>query len=95
MGLINNLLMCAVHLLFVVMDILMTMVLIKVVYQRWRPEWLRQINNAVAPVVDFTTGHLGTLVTRITDRTHTDKTLTLIFILCLLAVRFVIASFLQ
>ena len=95
MGLINNLLMCAIHLLFVVMDILMTMVLIKVIYQRWQPEWLRQINNAVEPVMISITGHLGAWVTRITDRTYTDKTLILIFILCLLAVRFVIASFLQ
>lgn len=94
MGLIQNLLIGIAHLLFVGMDILMTMILIKVIYQRWRPECLKQINNAVELVVKSTTGHLGSLVTRITGKTYTDKTLTVIFILCLTLVRFVIISLL-
>ena len=92
MGLIQNLLIGIAHLIFVCMDILMAMILIKVIYQRWRPECLKQINNAVEPVVKSTTGLLETWVTRITGRTYTDKTLTLIFILCLSALRFVIAG---
>lgn len=95
MGLFYNLLIGIVHLLFVAFDILFVMILIRVVYERWRPEWLRLINKAVEPVVDFTIGHVEMLVTKITDRTYTDKTLTVILILCLSVLRFVIASFLK
>ena len=83
MGLIHNLVISVVHLLFVTMDILATMVLIKVVYQRWRPSWFKQTTNIVEPVMKLITGHLGTYFTRFTNRTYTDKTLTLILIVCL------------
>ncbi len=92
MGLIHNLLMCAIHLLFVGMDILMTMILIRVIYNQWRPSWLKQAANIVEPVMKLITGHLEIFVTRITNRTYTDKTLILIFIVCLSALRFVIGG---
>ena len=92
MGLIHHILMCVIHLLFVGMDILVTMIVIRVVYDRWRPECLRHINNAVEPVMTIITGHLGTWVTRITGRTYTDKMLTVIFLLCLSFVRLIICA---
>lgn len=92
MGLIHNLLMSVVHRIFVGMDILVTMILIKVVYDRCRPECLRLISNAVEPVTKLITGHLETLVTRITGRTYTDKTLLILFIVCLSFVRLIICS---
>ena len=92
MGLIHNIIISVVHLLFVGMDILMTMVLIKVIYERWIHEWLRLINNAVEPVMKLITGHLETCVTRITGGTYTDKTLILIFIICLSLVRLLICG---
>lgn len=92
MGLIHNLLISVVHLIFVGMDILVTMILIKVVYDRYRPECLRLISNAVEPVMSCITDHLGTLVTRTTGRTYTDKTLLILFIVCLSFVRIIICG---
>jgi len=94
MGLFQNLLISIVHLLFVAMDMLMTIILIKVIYQRWRPEYLRQINNAVEPVLNSATGYFEMWVVRITGRTYADKTLTVILILFMSLVRFVIISLL-
>jgi hypothetical protein len=92
MGLIHNLLISIVHLIFVGMDILVTMILIRVVYERWRPKCLRLINNAVEPVMKSITGHLGTWVSRTTGRTYTDKTMLMLFIVCLSFVRLVICG---
>lgn len=92
MGLIHNLLMCAIHFLFVAMDVLVAMILIKVVYDRWGPECLRLSSNAVEPVIDYITGYLGTWIPRSTGRTYTDKTLLMLFIVCLSIVRLIICA---
>ena len=92
MGLIHNIIVTVVHLLFVAMDTLAMMTLIKIVYQRWRPSWLKQAADIVEPVMKLITGHLETYVTRITNRTYTDKTLIVIFIVCLSVLRFVIGG---
>ena len=92
MGLIHNFAIGVIHLLFVAMDILVMIILVKVTYERWHPEWLRSINNAVEPVMKTITGLLETCVARVTGRTYTDKTLIVIFILCLSVVRLIICA---
>lgn len=90
MGLICNLLMNAIHLLFVCMDILMTMILIKVIYNRWRPEWLKQINNTVEPLMVPTMAFVYRAVKRITRKSLSEKYLILVLIASLCVTRFVI-----
>ncbi len=90
MGLIHNLLMCAIHLVFVGMDILMTMILIKVIYERWRPEWLRKINNTVEPLMVPVMVFVYRAVKRITRKSLSEKYLILVIIAGLCVTRFVI-----
>lgn len=51
MGLISNLLISVIHLVFVVTDVLLIMILIRATYNLWRFEWLRLLNHAVQPVM--------------------------------------------
>lgn len=94
MGLIHNLLMCAIHLLFVAMDILVTMILIKVVYERWRPEWLRRINETVEPLIVPIMAFVYRTVKRITGKPLPEKHLVLVIIVTLCVARFVIDTLL-
>ena len=87
MGLIHNLLVGIIHLVFVAMDILVIMVLVKVVYDRWQLGFLKHITNAIEPLMKFIVAHLDTWATRITGKTYSEKTLWLLIILCLLLVR--------
>ncbi len=95
MGLICNLLMSVIHLVFVGMDILMTMILIKIIYERWRPEWLRQINNTVEPLIAPVTAFVYRAVKRITGKSLPEKYLILVIIASLCVTRFVIDGILN
>jgi hypothetical protein len=90
MGLIHNFLMSAIHLVFVGMDILMTMILIKVIYNRWRPEWLRLINDTVDPLIVPVMAFVYGAVSRITGKSLSEKYLILVIILGMWITRFVI-----
>ena len=90
MGLIHNLLMCAIHLVFVGMDILMTMILITVVYKRWRPGWLKQINNTVEQLILPVMAFVYRVVKRITGKSLPEKYLVLVIIASLWVTRCVI-----
>ena len=92
MGLFNNLLISVIHLAFVVMDILMLMILIKVIYRRWRFEWLRLLNSAVEPVTHCVTDYLGIWIREITGKTYSEKTLLILLVVCLIFVRLVICG---
>lgn len=80
----------AIHLLFVSMDILMTMILIKVIYERWRPEWLRQIDNTVEPLISPVMAFVYRAVKRITGKSLSEKHLVLVLIVSICAIRFII-----
>lgn len=90
MILIHNLLICVINLLFVGMDILMTMILIKVIYQRRQPEWLRQIYNTfdllVVPVLDF----VDRVVRRATGKSLSEKSLVLVIIVSIWVIQFAV-----
>jgi hypothetical protein len=82
--------MSAIHLVFVGMDILMTMILIKVIYNRWRPEWLRLINDTVDPLIVPVMAFVYGAVSRITGKSLSEKYLILVIILGMWITRFVI-----
>ena len=90
MGLIHNILTVVIHLLFVAMDILMTMILIKVVYQRWQPEWLRQINNTIEPLVVPLLDFVDRAVRRTAGKSLSGKCLVFVIIVSMWVTRFVV-----
>jgi len=92
MGLIHNLLISVIHLLFVAMDILMAMILIKVIYERWQPEWLRQIHNTIKPLIVPIMAFVYRTVKRITGKSLPEKHLVLVIIVSMCVARFVIAG---
>jgi len=94
MGLIQNLLLSVVHLAFVVMDVLVVMVLVKVVYDRWQPECLKLMSRAVKPVISFITGHLEVWTAKITGKTYPEKTQLVLLVIYLSVIRFIIATLL-
>ena len=92
MGLIHNLLMSVIHLLFVGMDILMTIILLRVIYDRWQPKCLKLVNHAVKPVIVSITGYLEVWTVKITGKRYPDKTLLMLLIVCLILVRFALCG---
>lgn len=93
MGLIHNLSISIIHLVFAAMDILLLTVLLKVIHDRWQLAWLAQVNAAITPLINHITATMQNLAMRITDKIYPEKTLLLILICGLLLVRLVIVGF--
>ena len=94
MGLINNILISFVHFLFVVMDFILLMIAVKVVYDRWRPSWLKQAVDAIEPIHSFILNYAERIVMSLTRRTYSQKTLLLLVVICLSMARLFVASLL-
>ena len=95
MGLIYNVLAIVSHLLFSCMDILMVMILVKVIYDRWQFIWLKPFFTMVQPAVKVIIDSLGTKLVKITGKPYSEKTLLLLLILCLWVIQCVVASLLR
>ena len=93
MGLIHNILISIIHLIFVGMDILVMMILLKVIYDRWHFVWLQPFANIVEPAIRSITGSLYAGLSKTTGKSYTDKTLLILFILFLSFVRLIIGAF--
>ncbi len=87
MGLISNLLVGIIHLVFVAMDVFLLMIIIKLVYQRWEPIWLKQIIKVVEPLMDFILNYFREIMVKIAGKRYSEKTLWLLIIFCLSLVR--------
>ena len=92
MGLIGNFLAGIIHLVFVAMDVLVIMIIVKVAYQRWQFEWLGPISNVAEPVISFITSHIDTWVMKVTGKKYSEKTLLLLFVLLMSLVRIIIGG---
>ncbi|HBG25971.1 MAG: hypothetical protein A2Y10_13825 [Planctomycetes bacterium GWF2_41_51] len=75
MGLLTNLFISVVNLVFVAMDILLLIFLAKAVYQRWKPSWLKQIVDVLDPLISVVLDRFQRLVSRYTDKTYSQRTL--------------------
>ena len=93
MGLIHNILIGIVHLIFVGMDILVMMILLKVIYDRWHFVWLKPFANIVEPAIKSITSPLYAWLSKTTGKSYTEKTLLILFILFLSLVRLIIGGF--
>ena len=94
MGLIYSILIGFVHLFFVVTDIFFVMVIVKTVYGRWGPSWLKPAADAIEPIVAKIVDYAGDVSSKVSGRRFSEKTLLVLTIICLSLVRFIITSLL-
>ena len=94
MGLLTNLFISIINLVSIAMDILLLMILAKIVYQRWRPSWLKQVVDTVEPLMSSVLCHFQRLTSRITGKTYPEKTQLVLLVICLSVIRFIIATLL-
>ncbi len=94
MGLICNIFIGVTHLLFVAMDIIFVMIAVKVIYDRWRPDCLKQVLDAVEPIVDYMSKYVGSMSLKVTGKVYSQRTLLLLIIICLSVARLIIAGLL-
>ena len=92
MGLIENMLISVVHLAFVAADVLLMVVVLKIIYDRWQIPWMEPILTAVKPVISVVLNWFASLVLRATGKSYHDKTLLILLIICLLLMRFLVVS---
>lgn len=92
MGLIDNLLISIIHLVFVTTDILIIMILIKSIYRLWQFHWLKPINNTIESVLHPITNYLGTYVTKITGKVYSEKMLLILLLIGMTVLRFIVCS---
>ncbi len=92
MGLLHHLLLSFFHLMFVAMDVLVVMILVKVVYQRWKVPWLRPFANMVNPALTYIITPISRWITRITGKPPTEKATLLLLIFSLWISRLIICG---
>ena len=92
MGLIQNILLSLVHLLFVVFDLHLLMILVKVVYNRWQLVWLEKVSDAIEPVMDLLINFFQKMTISITGKTYSKSKSTVLVFIILSVLRFVIAN---
>ena len=95
MGLINSLLICLIHLAFVVFDIVFLLMLLKVVNDRWRPSWLSQTMKTIEPIIILVLDSFQRLIGKMTGKSCPEKTRIVLLIVCLWIIRSVIISFVK
>lgn len=94
MGLLTNLFISIINLIFVAMDILLLMILAKIIYQKWRPSWLEQISNVIEPLVSYVLDHFQKLISRITGKTYSKRISLNLLAFCLWITHLIIAGLL-
>ncbi len=92
MGLIENILIAVAHLLFVAMDIVMTMILLEAVYEKRRYAALKPIVKACMPIIDLIVIRFSRLVESVTYKVYPRKTLLILLVLCMIVIRLIICG---
>lgn len=94
MGLIFSIFMSIAHLFFVIADLFFIAVIVKTVYGRWKPSWLKPAADAIDPIVAGAIDYAGDVSSKIAGRRYSDKTLMILIVICLSFVRLIVASLL-
>ena len=92
MGLIYNILIGVVHLLFVVMDIFFVMIAAKIIYDRWQISWIEPILTAFKPAMSVVLNWFAAMVLRVTGKSYSEKTLFILLLICLCVLRILLTS---
>jgi len=90
MGLIENILIGVVHLVFVAADMLFLVILLKILHDRWQIPWIEPILTAVRPAMGIIMNGFAILVLKATGKSYPEKTLLILLIINLLVMRFLI-----
>ncbi len=92
MGLITNILIAVIHLAFAVMDIIAIIILVDVIYNRYRPDWLEPVAKAAKPVLEAILNWFDKLIFSISAK-HLDRRSKLIMLLiAMIIIRVIIAG---
>ena len=94
MGLIPYLLRSIIHLIFVAMDLVVLILLIKTFYDRWHFNWLGPLANALEPAAKTIITSFSGQLSKLTSKTYTDKTLVILLVLCLWVLRSLVITLL-
>ena len=92
MGLIPYILRSVANLLFVAMDVLLMMILVKVIYDRWHFTWLRPLFDLVAQPIKSVTDFIDSWLYKKTKKHYPEKTLIILLLVGLTLVRLVICA---
>ena len=92
MGLIPYILRSVVHLLFVAMDVLVLMVLVIVVYDRWHFTWLKPLFDLVEQPIKSVTNCIDSWLYKRTRKHYPERTLIILFLIGMTLVRLVICA---
>ena len=90
MGIMQNLLLNVVYLLMAAFDILTSFLVVKIIYQKWNPKWLRRFESVGMSWFTRFTKTIDTLVSQTTKHRLTEKGLMAIGLLALLLIKFMI-----
>lgn len=94
MGLLTNLFISIINLVFVAMDVLFLMILAIIVYQRWRPSWLEKISSVSERLISPVLGYFQRLTSRATGKTYSKRVSLNLLAFCLWITRLIVACLL-
>jgi hypothetical protein len=92
MGLICNILIGVVHLIFVVMDIFFVVIAAKIIYARWRIPWIEPILTAFKPAMSIVLNWFAAMVLKVTGKSYSEKTLFILLLICLCVIRILLTT---
>ena len=92
MGLIENILIGVIHLVFVAADVFFLMMLLKIMHDRWRIPWIEPILTAVKPAMSIVLNWFTATVLRVTGKSYSEKTSLILLLICLCVIRILISS---
>lgn len=92
MGLLQNILISVIHLAFVAMDILIIMIVLRQIYERWQPACLKLIVTTFEPALESIIDHVRDWVADVTGKTFSDRTLLAMIVASSIILRLVICN---
>ena len=95
MGLIENILIGVIHLVFVAADVLFLVMLLKIVHDRWQIPWIEPILTAVKPAMSVVLNWFAATVLRVTGTSYSEKSSLILLLICLCVIRILISSVMQ
>lgn len=92
MGIIYNLFMSVLHLIFIVIDVLLLAVLLKLICARWKVPVLRQLSDLLEPLTGKALEEFRKLISTFCPRSFCESVLLKLLLVVLCALRFVIIA---
>jgi len=80
------------QLIFMAMDFLVIMILVKTIYDRWHFAWLEPFANLAKPAVKSITTPLGTWLEKKTGKSYSERARLILLICCLWLLQLVICG---